>query len=65
MIDTSYPIPKLKIRGFKLVPKKFRKNQELDDKDYILPKRSTKYSAGYDFYFNELFLLKPKETKIY
>ena len=32
--------------------------------DLILPKRSTKYSAGYDFYSPISFTLKPGERKV-
>lgn len=32
--------------------------------DIILPKRSTKYSAGYDFYSPISFILRPGERKI-
>lgn len=32
--------------------------------DIILPKRSTKYSAGYDFYSVKDFILNPRERKV-
>ena len=32
--------------------------------DIVLPKRSTKYSAGYDFYSVTDFMLNPRERKV-
>ncbi|MEG1350869.1 MAG: deoxyuridine 5'-triphosphate nucleotidohydrolase [Bacilli bacterium] len=47
--------------------KQFKKDIE-DDKEkynnFSLPKRSTKYSAGYDFYAIKDYIIKPKERLI-
>ncbi|MTI66535.1 MAG: dUTP diphosphatase [Firmicutes bacterium] len=51
----------MKIRGFEVVDKKYRKHP----KKYInMPKRGSKTAAGYDFYTPESFILKPGEKKI-
>lgn len=53
-------------RGFGVVPIKHRTQWMLKYEDIILPKRSTKYSAGYDFFMNsQLFVIQPKTTRIY
>ena len=46
---------------FEIVDWKFRKHP---DKEIILPTKATRHSAGYDFYSNETFSIKPGETKI-
>jgi len=46
-------------RGFELVSSEQRKVEW-----YKLPTKSTKYSAGYDFYLPETIMLEPGETKL-
>lgn len=46
--------------SFKEFSKVFGDNKTLYD-DYMLPKRATKYSAGYDFYAIEDYTIKPGE----
>lgn len=48
--------------SFKQFQKDIKKDKELYEK-YQLPKRGTKYSAGYDFFAIEDITLKPGEIK--
>lgn len=51
----------------KISLEQFKKDTGLTKKEYELystPKRSTKYSAGYDFMSLEDFILKPNEIKL-
>lgn len=51
----------------KISLEQFKKDTGLTQKEYELystPKRSTKYSAGYDFMSLEDFILKPNEIKL-
>lgn len=51
----------------KISLKQFLKDTKLTEKEYneyTLPKRSTKYSAGYDFVTLTNFTLKPNEIKL-
>lgn len=54
-------------RGFEKISYKQFEEDICDDKElyesYSLPKRSTKYSAGYDFFSLYDFVLKPGEIK--
>lgn len=50
----------MKIRGFEVVRDECRKN----DGEIILPKRGTKYSAGYDVYLPCDISLEPNEKKM-
>lgn len=45
-------------RGFEVVNENHRKFKH---SNIILPKRSTKYSAGYDFYSNEEIIIAPNQ----
>lgn len=45
--------------NFEIVPIQYRKYA---DTDIIIPKRSTKKSAGYDFYLNDNLTINPGET---
>ncbi len=48
--------------SFEQFQKEIKDDKDLYE-DYMLPKRSTKYSAGYDFYAIEDFTLEPGERK--
>ena len=48
-----------RVRGCELVKEEARQNKV---KCILLPKRSTKHSAGYDFFAPAEFILKPGET---
>ena len=48
--------------SFEQFKKDIKDDKELYDK-YNLPKRGTKYSAGYDFFAIEEFTIKPGEVK--
>lgn len=48
--------------SFEQFKKDIKDDKELYD-SYLLPKRSTKYSAGYDFKALDNFVLKPGERK--
>jgi len=50
-----------KIRGFEIVSDDFRKNK---DTEIILPIRSTKTSAGYDFSSPVLVTIQPKSKEL-
>jgi len=48
-------------RKFEIVPDKYRKNSE--DLEITLPTRSTKYSAGYDFYLDKDIEIPKKDDE--
>jgi len=47
---------------FEVVDDKYRK---FPDAEIMFPNRGSKYSAGYDFYSNEHYMLHPGETHIF
>jgi dUTP pyrophosphatase len=49
-----------KIRGFELVSNEHRKFTDVN-----LPLRGSQYSAGYDFYSNEEYIIQPGEQKVF
>lgn len=49
-------------RGFEVVPEWARKNENVEE--YILPKRSTKKSAGYDIFLVNDIVLKGNESRV-
>ena len=53
-----------KIRGFEFISNNFIKYDEIMSRENMLPTRSTKYSAGYDFYCPIEVELNPHEKQV-